>query len=228
MPSYGHRCGQPACSPPGFLSVFLKIGVSFGFSLFKPPAITKITESNLVVPVASSLHTCGCYPSGFMDLCLSIVLKYSLIWSCSTKGKSLPSVSGARDCWKELVGTLVFSLRFVTTSPDPFSSRFHISPGMPFYAVVSAEFLLVAPHILHQIQLHMGLAFLTVFLNSQTEPLCSSWVICPRFSSCTLALFLFELYQEFLVHPRRAPATLVRLPARKDGSFLESDTFHIW
>lgn len=80
---------------PQFLrSCFLKSVVIFAF--FQSSGTSSnhhdlpkmIIKSGLAV-TASSLNTCGCIPSGSMDLCISSLFKCSLIWSSFTPSVSL-------------------------------------------------------------------------------------------------------------------------------------------
>lgn len=80
-------------------------------------------------------------------------------------------------------------MSFVSRSPGLLS---HSAAGPHFpWHVFFCWCILVALHIPHQIQLHIGLAFLTVFLNLMTVPLRFSWVTCPIF--CLLHTYPLHL-----------------------------------
>lgn len=58
---------------PRFFLLFLKVGVTFAFSRFLATSsghhsLLSIFESGLVAPLASSLSTHGCLPSGPTDI----------------------------------------------------------------------------------------------------------------------------------------------------------------
>ena len=92
--------------PRSFFLPFLKIGVAFVFLQSSGTSPShhdhlKIIESGLAMTSASSPSCCWCIPSGIMDLCMSSLLKYSLMLClpCSR----LPLVSWSWHFWRPVL-----------------------------------------------------------------------------------------------------------------------------
>lgn len=119
---------------------------------------------------------------------------------------------------------MVFSVPSIPRSPDPFSS----SPHFPWYAfrcrcVCWSPSCCSSHPSPESTPNRLGLPNC-----APPEPSDSASMFFLHLSQLFPLAgfpFTFELCQEFLVHPCRAPATLAWLLAHWDGPFLESDTF---